>query len=131
MIKHRLADAVVALIGAKAQQFVRFDGIGAAILQVVGADLVHQTDATAFLAQVQQRATTFVGDGLERGFQLKAAVTAQAEQGIAGQAFGVQAPEDRLAIRHITHRQHHMLLAGRFFKEAVHGKCSPLGGQLR
>jgi hypothetical protein len=91
VLQHRQADAIVALVGGETQALVGFDGIGAAILQLVGADLVQQADATAFLAQIQQHATAFTGDGLHGGFQLRAAVAALTEQRIAGQALGVDA----------------------------------------
>ncbi len=70
MLQHRQADRVVTLVGGKAQALVGFDGIGAAVLQLVGADLVHQANATAFLTQVQQHATAFACDGAHGGFQL-------------------------------------------------------------
>src|SRR3546814_17745691 len=66
-------------------------GIGAAILQLIGANLVQQANAATFLAQVKQHAAAFAGNGLQRGFKLRTAIAALAEQGIARQAFGVQA----------------------------------------
>jgi hypothetical protein len=65
VLEHRQAHGVVTLVGGETQALVGFDGVGAAILQLVGADLVQQADATAFLAQVQQHATAFTGDGLQ------------------------------------------------------------------
>jgi len=70
MLKHRQANGVIALVCGKAQTLVGFDGIGAAILQLVSADFVQQTNATAFLTQIQQHATPFAGNGLQGGFKL-------------------------------------------------------------
>ena len=52
MREHRLAHGVVALVGAKTQLQVRLDGVGTAILQFIGTDLVQQADTATFLAQV-------------------------------------------------------------------------------
>ncbi|MNJ73237.1 hypothetical protein D3C77_700060 [compost metagenome] len=68
---------------------VGFHRIRPFILQGIGAYLVQQTDITAFLAVIQQNATAFLGDLFQCGFQLKTAVTAQAEQRITGQTFGM------------------------------------------
>ncbi len=89
MREHRLAHGVVALVGAKTQLQVRLDGVGTAILQFIGTDLVQQADAATFLAQVEEHAAALLGDGGKRAFQLETAIAAQAEQRVAGQAFGM------------------------------------------
>ncbi len=119
MVEHRPAHRVVALVGGKAQALVGFHGIGAGVLQLVGADLVEQADAAALLAQVEpSTAAALGGDGRQRRFQLGAAVAAQAEQRIAGQAFGVQTAEYRRAVGDIAQGQGHVLLAGFLVEEA-------------
>ena len=70
VLKHRQADCVITLIGRKAQTFVGLNGVSAAVLQLVGADLVQQANAAAFLTQVQQHAAAFAGDGLQGRFEL-------------------------------------------------------------
>ena len=97
---HRYKHALIAT--GKAQALVGFNGVGTAILQFVGADLVQQANATAFLTQVQQHAAAFTGDGLQRGFKLRTAVATLAEQGIARQAFGMQPAEYRCTIGDLT-----------------------------
>ena len=119
-----------ALIGSKAQALVGLDGVGAAVLQFVGANLVKQADATALLTQIQQHATAFAGDGLQSGLQLRTTVAALAEQRIAGQAFGMQAPQYRLAIGYITQAEHNVLAAGGFVEKTMHGERGKGGGQL-
>ncbi|MNQ60504.1 hypothetical protein D3C85_747860 [compost metagenome] len=130
MLEHRLAHGVVALVGAEAQALVGFHRIGAAILQLVGADLVQQADAATFLAQVEQYATAGVGDGAQGGFELEAAIATQAEQRVAGEAFGVQAAQDRFAVGDIAQGQGDMLLAAGLIEEAVHGEHAEGRGQL-
>src|SRR5690606_14664837 len=72
-----------------------------------------------------------VGNGLQRGFQLEAAITTQAEQRIAGQALRMQATQHGPAIGDIAHRQYDMLLAGVLVEKTMHGEHTerrrPLG----
>ena len=63
----------------------------ALVLEVVGADLVAQADAAAFLDQVDQHAAALAGDPCERGVELRAAVAAQAAHDLAGEARRVDA----------------------------------------
>ncbi|CAI8999925.1 hypothetical protein EMIT0P43_90232 [Pseudomonas jessenii] len=130
MLQHRQAHGVVTLVGGKAQALVGFNGVGATVLQLIGADLVQQTNAPAFLTQVEQYATTFAGDGLQGGLQLRAAVATLAEQGIARQAFGVQPAEYRGTIVEFTQAQHNVLAAGGFIEKAMHGELRKRRWQL-
>jgi len=52
MFEHGGTDRIVAHICAKTQLFVGFDGVGALVLKIVGANFVDQTYATTFLAQI-------------------------------------------------------------------------------
>ncbi len=122
MLEHRQADGVVAHVRREAQTLVGLHRIGAAILQLIGADLVQQADATALLPQVEQHAAPFGRDGLQRGLQLCTTVAAQAEQRVTGQAFGMQTAQHRLAVRHIAHRQRNMLLARILVEKSMHGE---------
>ncbi len=122
MREHRLAHGVVALVGAKTQLQVRLDGVGTAILQFIGTDLVQQADTATFLAQVEEHAAALLGDGGKRAFQLETAIAAQAEQRVAGQAFGMQAAKHRRAIGDVAHAQGYMFLAALLVEEAMHGE---------
>ena len=55
------ADAVVAAVGLVAQGQVGLDRVQALVLEAVGLDLLDQSDAAAFLGQVDQHAGPFVG----------------------------------------------------------------------
>jgi hypothetical protein len=61
--------------------------------------------------------------------QLVAAVAAHAEQGVAGEAFGVDSGQYRFAITHITHGQDHVFLVVIGVLEAVHIEFAPGGGE--
>lgn len=131
VVEHRLANRIVALIGGEPQALVGLDGIRAAILQLVGADLVQQTDTTAFLAQIQQHATPLGSDRAQGGLQLRTAIAAQAEQGVASQAFRMQAAQHGLAVGYIAEGQGNVLLAAGLIAETVHGKDGKGCRQLR
>lgn len=86
MLEHRYAEVVAAHVGSETKALVSFYGVGALVLQMVGANFVEQTDTAPFLAQVEQNAATLFGDALEGFLQLIAAVAAHGKQRIAGQA---------------------------------------------
>jgi hypothetical protein len=123
--QHRLHQLVVAGVGVEAQLQVGFDRVGAGFLQAVGADLVDQADAAAFLAQVEQDAAAFGGDFLQRAFELGAAVAALREHHVAGQAFRVDARQRRLAAAEVAQRHGQVFLAGRVLDEGVQRELRP------
>ena len=71
------SEAVVALVGLESEGLVGFDGIEAAILKFVGAELVDDSDAAAFLGDVEHDAGSFGFDHLEGGAELVAAIAAE------------------------------------------------------
>ena len=52
------------------QMTVGLNRIQSIFLQTVGGDFIGQSDATAFLRQVDHHAPTFIADGLQRKIQL-------------------------------------------------------------
>src|SRR6185295_4441766 len=89
------ADAVIALVGPEAQALVGLDRVVSLLLQLVGAQLVHQADAAALLEEVEEDAVALLLDLLERAVELGAAVAAGGVEDVAGQALAVDADEDR------------------------------------
>ncbi len=81
----------MAQIRFKPQAFVRFDGVGASVLQLVSAEFVEQADAAALLMLIDQQAAACFGDQVERELQLRAAIAAQAVKDIAGEALRMDA----------------------------------------
>lgn len=130
MAEHRRENGVVAHVRPEPQALVGLDGIGTEVLQVVGFDLVEQPDATALLAQVEQRPAPGPGNGPQCRLQLVAAVTAQAEQGITGKALGMDAAEDGLAVADVAHGEDEVLLVGGSVLVAVHGEGAEVGGEF-
>src|SRR5208283_3194015 len=88
-------QSVVAQVRRKAELHIRFHRVETVILQLVGTELVHQADAAAFLVFVDQQAAPTLDNLVERQFQLRAAIAAQAVQHIAGQTLRVYANQGR------------------------------------
>ena len=85
----------VALVAAEAQMMVGVDRIQPVILQRVGAQLVGEADAAAFLGQIEQDAAALVRHPADGATQLITAVAAQRGQEIAGEALGMQTGQRR------------------------------------
>src|SRR3984893_17149406 len=97
------AQSVVASVGGQAQLEVRVDGVGAGILELVGLQLVHQPDAAALVAaHVEHHAAAFPGHHRQRRVQLRAAVAAARAEHVAGEAFGVHADQDVVAVADVA-----------------------------
>ena len=124
------AHAIFTQVRGKAKLDVGIYRIIALLLQLIGTQLVNQTDTTAFLTQVQQQAAAFLVNGLKCCSQLLAAVTACRTKGIAGQALRVYTAEHRLTICNIAHGQGNMMLAGQLIDKAVNLKMSVFGRHI-
>ena len=96
VVEHGPAHRIAARIGGKAEFFIGLYSVGAAILQMIGLDLVAKAYVAAFLPQIENHAAAFARDAPHGLFKLRSAVAAQAEQGIACQAFGVHAAQHGL-----------------------------------
>src|SRR5665213_3191460 len=83
--------SVVARIGGEAELFVGFHRVHAAVLQFVGAQLVHQADAAALLRQVEQNAGRRIRDLAQRQLELRSAIAALGRQCIARKALRMDA----------------------------------------
>jgi len=82
MPEHTRRDREVAGVRRKALVQVRVDGVESGVLQLVCTDFPGQADAPTLLAQVEQHAATFGGDGAEGTVELRSAVAAQGAEGI-------------------------------------------------
>jgi len=83
MAQHLCSTSVVALVGLESQVYVGVDGIKSLLLQLIGCNLVHQSDATTFLLHVDYHTLALFLDGLHGLVQLLAAVTALAAKNVA------------------------------------------------
>jgi hypothetical protein len=67
---------------------------------------VHQADAPALVpADVEHDAAALVGDGLERGVELRPAVAAARPEDVAGEALGVDPDQHVLAVAEVALHQ--------------------------
>ena len=123
---------VAAQVGIEAQALVGLHRIGAAVLQFIGAQLIQQADAAAFLVLVDEQAAAFGGDGFESDFELGVAIAPQAVEHVARQALGVDAHQRRRTGSHIAHAKHNRVLgavpdAG---AKAINTEVSEFAGEI-
>src|ERR1700722_1354566 len=91
------ADPIVALVDRQAEAEIRLDGVEAAILERVRTELVHEADAAALLAKIDEHTFPGVGDHRHRLVQLRLAVASLRSEDITGQALAVDSDEHGLA----------------------------------
>jgi len=95
-----VGQLIVAKVGSKAQEQVGFEGIEAELLQVVGLDLVEETNPATLLAQVDHR--PLVGRGGEDvsdGFrELFPAITSLGADRLARETFAMD-PHNRHLVK--------------------------------
>jgi hypothetical protein len=97
---------VVARVGGKTEFLVGFYCVHSAVLQLVGAQLVHQADAAAFLGKVEQNAGRRRGNPPQRKFELRAAIASFRGEYVAGKALRVDAYQRGLAANAAVHQGH-------------------------
>src|SRR6516225_10711502 len=95
-------NSVIALIGLESQALVGFDRVEPLVLQLVRPDFVGQTDAAAFLIQVQQHAPALARDSAKRRVELRATIAPCRVEDGAGQARRVNADEDVAAVADVA-----------------------------
>eukprot|EP01022_Parablepharisma_sp_SALTPOND_P024123 TRINITY_DN5305_c1_g4_i2.p1 TRINITY_DN5305_c1_g4~~TRINITY_DN5305_c1_g4_i2.p1 ORF type:complete len:914 (+),score=247.13 TRINITY_DN5305_c1_g4_i2:98-2839(+) len=122
-------DSIVAHVGREAQALVGLHGVGPSVLQLIGLELVHQADAPALLAHVQEHSAALVVDHLEGLGKLVAAVAAPGVKHVAGQALGVHPDQHRLFGVDLSLDQGHVLQVVHVIGVAVGMELAELGGQ--
>lgn len=96
---------VVAEVALEAELFVGFDGVGAPILELIGAEFIHESDAAALLKLVDDQASASGANFGQCNFELGPAVAAQAMENVAGEALGMDAHERRGIALNVAHYQ--------------------------
>ena len=120
----------------EAQSLVGFHSVQSLVLQGVGLDLVVEPDTAALLAHVEEDAVARFGNLLQRQVDLLTAVAAHAPKDVSGEAFTVDADQDRFVLGPLTDRQcdvlaHiHVALVGDGLEWAVVGGEAGLGHAL-
>ena len=111
--EHLGTGAVLADVIGQAERQVGVHGVGALVLQLVGAELVQQADPAALVpADVEHDAATLGGHRVQGRVQLRSAVTAQRTQHVAGQALGVDPDQNVLAVTDVAVDQRDQLAVG-------------------
>ena len=128
--KDLCAGHVLAKVGSEAELEIRFYGVIAFVLQGIGADLIDEADAAAFLTQVDEDTPTFFGDLAHGCGELLSAVAAERAEAVAGEAFGVDAAEDRRSVIDLSHGEGDVVLAIHAIHEAVDLKVAVLGREF-
>ena len=105
-------DAVVTFVGLVPEVEVGIDGVEALFLELVGAYLLHQTDATALLVEVDDEAAALLLDELHGLVQLLAALAAHRAEDVPCGAAGVDAHQYGLAISDVALQEGDVLEAG-------------------
>ncbi len=95
LLEHLGGELEDAAVGFIAEFEVGFDGVEALVLELVGAELGHESDAAALLLLVEEDAGAGLGDGGEGEFELLAAVAAERVKDVSGEALGVDADDGR------------------------------------
>ena len=75
--QNRRGQTEIPAVSRKSERKIGIHCIEAGVLQRVGLQLRHQTDAAAILIFVDQKSPAFLSDGLHSDLQLFPAVTAQ------------------------------------------------------
>jgi hypothetical protein len=101
---------ILTLVGFVPYHQIGIDGVIAHILEVIGPQLVEDTDPASLLAQVDQNPSTFFGDHMHGLMQLRPTVATQRAQDIAGETFGVHTHQHILASGDIADEQDEMFL---------------------
>ena len=121
--------AVFAQVGGKAKGYVGFYGVHTLILQVVGAELVDESDATAFLTKVEEHSPALLLYATQSLGKLFATVAAQGTEGIAGEALGVNTTENWLGGGDIALDESDMVLARHLINISVGTERAVFGGE--
>src|SRR5262249_20123176 len=125
--------AVITQICLEPQLQVRLNSIAPLILQRIGLNLVAQTDAAAFLIQIEQNSAPFLLNHFHRLMELVSAVAPQRSQGVGSQATRVHTHKSRIASLHTPFHQRNVRDTVQFifefprFKFAEHRRQSLTG----
>ena len=95
-LQHADRDAVVALVIVEAERGVGVHRVEAAVLKLVGAHLVGETDAAAFLREIEDDAAAGLLQPRQRKLELIAAIAAPRAEHVAGETGRMDAHRHRL-----------------------------------
>jgi len=122
-------EAVFAGVGGKAEGFVGFDGVQALVLQLIGAEFIHEADAAAFLGEIDENAAGGLADFAEGEFELGAAIAALGAEHVTGEALGMDAHEGCGAGAEVAADEGDGFFLWAAAGEAADGEAAPLSGE--
>src|SRR5712671_649893 len=130
-VHDRSGQAEIPVLGHESEREIRGHGVEAGILQLVGAQLRHETDAAAFAIVVDDQPAVFRRDEAHREVELRGAIAAQRPEHLAGRALRLQAHERRAAAELAMHeRQRAFNAVGAVALEAERLERAPPGRQI-
>ena len=98
------------MVGLETEFDVSFYRVESAILQLVGAQLIEQSDASAFLVLVDQQSASLLRNLIERQLELRTAIAAQTVEHVAREALRMDAHQRRPQLRgKVSQLQNHGL----------------------
>ena len=125
-------NSVVAQVSGKPQPLIGLHGVQAAILKRIGLQLVDQTNAAPFLAQIHHHSLTCRLNHAQGGFELGAAVTAQGAKGVTGKALRMDPHQHRsLGLGWMAFDDRHMFAAIELVAIADGPEAAEVAGQVR
>jgi hypothetical protein len=135
VVKHRRGRVVTASVVGEAEQAVGIDGIGTVRLKRISPHLVGQSDAPAFLPQVQDRAEAAPCDLGLRCFELVFAIALEGAENFAGETLGMDPNRHVRATCQRPHDQGHVFVGEaaqclfRAITKYLHFECTVARGQ--
>src|SRR2546425_6627616 len=88
--QHVGGNVIVSLVRPEAQLLIRFNSVETCILQLVGSDLVDETNSSTFLSQIENYPPLHLAYSREGFLKLLSTVAPQRANSIAGKTLGVQ-----------------------------------------
>src|SRR5207302_1741230 len=121
--------AIIPRICGESQIFICFDGVHAAILELVSTQFVHQADTTALLGKINKKTRPSGGDFSKRQFQLRAAVTTLRSQHIACKTLRMNADQGNSPAVQTAAGENDGRLFGRISLDSQDREAAVLRGQ--
>src|SRR5438093_2452676 len=87
VVEDLTANPVVAVIGLEAERLVRLDRVLSLVLELVGAELVAETDPAPLLPEIQDHALSFGSDDVHGALELAPTVAAHRAEDVPRQTF--------------------------------------------
>lgn len=115
----------------EAEDAIRVHGVEAVILEVIGCDLVRDSNPATFLCEIQESRARGTPELLQGRVQLGAAVAPLRAKHVARNALGVQSDEHVFPPRNLSFHEGHMIVSGERALESMDSKCAVPGGESR